>query len=268
MSPSPPARRPTRRRRAHKSPAFAPRSATQRGASAGVRRSFSEGGQLPLWPADGGRRALEVPPSRLAGVDEAGRGPWAGPVVAAAVILPVARLPVRIDDSKRLTALQRARAFEVIAERAHVGFGIVCAEGIDRRNILHATLEAMRQAVCDLPSAPDAVLVDGHLAPPLEVPCYPIIRGDQRSYVIACASIMAKVLRDRLMTFYHDLDSRYAFDRHKGYGTSLHAQRLRVWGVSLFHRRSFAPVREALCLGVPLEEPVDAPVAAAARTAR
>ncbi len=152
------------------------------------------------------------------------------------------RLSVRIDDSKRLTPRHRLRAFHVILQHAEVGFGIVCAEEIDRRNILQATLLAMQRAIEDLPVTPELILVDGTAAPPTPIPCWPLVRGDQRSYVIACASIMAKVLRDRLMAFYHTLDPRYAFERHKGYGTRLHASRLAQCGPSLFHRRSFRPV--------------------------
>ncbi len=179
-------------------------------------------------------------------MDEAGCGPWAGPVVAAAVILRTPSLPVRIDDSKRLTSAQRARAFQVILEHAEVGFGIVCAQEIDRENILRAAHAAMEQAVLELPRTPDLILVDGRfpLTPPH--PCWPIVRGDQRSYVIGCASIMAKVLRDGLMEFYHRLAPRYAFNRHKGYGTALHSERLRALGPSLFHRRSFRPVADAI----------------------
>ncbi len=162
--------------------------------------------------------------------------------MATAVILHVPRLSVRIDDSKRLTPLQRTRAFHTILEHADVGFGIVCAGEIDQLNILQATLSAMRQAVNDLPQAPDLILVDGPMSPPVSIPCRPFIRGDQHSYVIGCASIMAKVLRDRLMEFYHDLTPDYAFNQHKGYGTALHAERLRAFGPSVFHRRSFAPV--------------------------
>ena len=186
---------------------------------------------------------------RIAGVDEAGRGPWAGPVVAAAVILRTRRLPVRIDDSKRLTPLERARAFRVILDHAAVGFGIVCADEIDHRNILQAALLAMQQAMEDLPAPPELFLIDGPIAPRSAIPCRPIVRGDQCSYVIGCASIMAKVLRDRLMAFYHELAPDYALDRHKGYGTALHAQRLRALGPSVFHRRSFRPVRELLPSG-------------------
>jgi len=185
----------------------------------------------------------------VAGVDEAGRGPWAGPVVAAAVILRTSRLPTRIDDSKRLTAAQRVRAFMVILDRAEVGVGIVCAEDIDRGDILRATGLAMQQAVQNLPRPPDLVLVDGPTAPPLASPCWPLVHGDQRSYVVGCASIVAKVVRDGLMEFYHRLAPQYAFNRHKGYGTLLHAERLRALGPSVFHRRSFSPVAEVLLAG-------------------
>ena len=167
-------------------------------------------------------------------------------MVAAAVILHRSHLPVRIDDSKRLTSAQRARAFEVILDHAEVGFGVVSAEDIDERNILQATLVAMQEAVHDLPRPADLVLVDGTIAPTLPSPCLPLVHGDQRSYVIGCASIMAKVLRDRLMEFYHELCPHYAFNRHKGYGTRLHAARLREFGPSIFHRRSFRPVCEAI----------------------
>ena len=165
------------------------------------------------------------------------------------MILRTRRLAVRIDDSKRLTARQRERAFDAILSHAVVGIGIVCAEEIDRRNILQATLLSMRDAVDDLAQDPDLVLVDGAVAPDLSVPCWPIIRGDQRSYVIGCASIAAKVIRDRLMAFYDDLYPEYGFKQHKGYGTSLHARRLMQLGPSFLHRRSFRPVAEAVMRG-------------------
>lgn len=205
---------------------------------------------------------------RIAGLDEAGCGPWAGPVVAAAVVLRRASLPVRIDDSKRLTPAQRERAFGVILDHSEVGFGIICAERIDHSNILRAALEAMRCAIEDLAQPVDFLLVDGIRIPPLSTPCWPLVHGDRRSYVIACASIMAKVLRDRLMTFYHELIPAYAFDLHKGYGTSLHAARLRDHGPSVFHRRSFKPVVEAMAsAGTPMvatPPPVAAELLAAA----
>lgn len=176
-------------------------------------------------------------------MDEAGCGPWAGPVVAAAVVLGAGRLRgVRIDDSKRLTPLARQRAFDRLLERADIGVGIVCAEAIDRFNIRQAALLAMRQAIDDLFLPPDYVLVDGTAVPPLNIPCRAIVRGDASCYVISCASIIAKVLRDRLMAFYHRLAPDYAFDQHKGYGTGLHAARLRQFGPSVFHRMSFRPV--------------------------
>lgn len=180
--------------------------------------------------------------SRIAGLDEAGRGPWAGPVVAASVILRRTPLAVRIDDSKRLTRAQRLRAFCAISEQADVGVGIACAQEIDGSNILQATLRAMERAVDDLPAAAELVLVDGPIAPRLAQPCWPIIHGDRLSYVIACASIVAKVFRDGLMEFYDQLCPEYAFGEHKGYGTSLHARQLRQHGASVFHRYSFRPV--------------------------
>jgi len=203
-------------------------------------------------------RALTVGYRRVAGVDEAGRGPWAGPVVAAAVILRKAILPVRIDDSKRLTSRQRETAYDVILRHAEVGVGIVCAEEIDQRNILQATLLAMQTAIHDLPSGADLILVDGTHTPDVATPCRALVRGDQRSYVIGCASIVAKVLRDRLMTFYHELYPDYAFHRHKGYGTVLHAQRLNQCGPSFLHRHSVAPVRVVMetCVQMPVPEAI------------
>ena len=182
---------------------------------------------------------------RIAGMDEAGRGPWAGPVVAAAVILRETRFAVRIDDSKRLTPMQRAAAYHAIMARAEVGIGIVSADDIDRHNILQATLRAMTAAIRDLSTEPDLILVDGPMAPPLTIPCWPVVHGDQRSRAIACASIVAKTVRDGLMAFYHELYPGYQFCRHKGYGTSLHARALDALGPCLLHRRSFRPVAAA-----------------------
>lgn len=185
----------------------------------------------------------------VAGVDEAGRGPLAGPVIAAAVILRRARLPVRIDDSKRLTPAQRVAACRIILRYAEIGIGIVPSDLIDLHNIRQATLQAMRLAVERLPTAPDLVLVDGNDPPELPMACRPIVRGDQQSYAIACASIVAKVTRDALMTFYHRLFPGYAFDRHKGYGTGEHLAALARLGPSLMHRASFEPVRLAGAVG-------------------
>jgi len=187
-------------------------------------------------------------------VDEAGRGPWAGPVVAAAVILepscvahegrrPWPSLGVKIDDSKRLTLAQRERAYPIILERAAVGVGIASSDTIDAVNIVQATLRAMAAAIDDLDARPDLVLVDGLHEPPVRIPCWTIVNGDRLSYSVACASIIAKVLRDSLMVFYHRLFPDYDFDRHKGYGTERHLDRLLALGPSVLHRMSFRPVR-------------------------
>lgn len=179
---------------------------------------------------------------RIAGVDEAGRGPWAGPVVAAAVILHRPRFTARIDDSKKLSPLQRERAFVEILQQAEVGIGIVCAQDIDRLNILQATFLAMRRAIEALSPLPDHALIDGGARPPLPVPCDTLVGGDGRVPAISCASIVAKVVRDRLMRFYHTLWPAYALDEHKGYGTATHLAGLQTQGPCVLHRRSFAPV--------------------------
>ena len=179
---------------------------------------------------------------RIAGVDEAGRGPWAGPVVAAAVVLHQPRFTTRIGDSKRLTAPQRERAYLQIVAQAEVGVGIASAAEIDRLNILQATFVAMQRAVGALGLVPDRILVDGNRAPALPAPCEPIVGGDARHPAISCASIVAKVVRDRLMRFYHTLWPEYALDEHKGYGTEGHRACLQRFGPCVLHRRSFAPV--------------------------
>ena len=191
----------------------------------------------------------------IAGVDEAGRGPWAGPVVAAAVVLSRRTLGVRIDDSKRLTSRQRLVAYRVITTRALVGIGIVPACVIDAENIRRATLQAMAQAIADLGCAPHLVLVDGRDVPPIPIPCWPIVGGDHLSYPIACASIVAKVTRDTLMGFYHRLFPIYRFDQHKGYGTARHLATLSARGPSFLHRMSFRPVSAVSTRQLTLLEP-------------
>lgn len=191
-------------------------------------------------PPASGERGFRV----VAGVDEAGRGPWAGPVVAAAVVLRGPRLPVRIDDSKRLSLRQRLTAYHAIRSSAFTGIGIIPASIIDRDNIRQATLRAMAIAVSRLHCEPDLILIDGLDAPTLPQPCWTIIDGDHISYQIACASIIAKVTRDRLMAFYHRVLPHYGFDQHKGYGTALHLARLQEHGPSVLHRMSFRPVSE------------------------
>lgn len=180
---------------------------------------------------------------RVAGVDEAGRGPLAGPVVAAAVILDAELRIEGLDDSKKLTASRRDALDEVIRERA-LAFAVafVDAPEVDRLNILQATLRAMREAVLALAPAPELVLVDGNRLPELPVKARAEVRGDGRFACIAAASVIAKVARDRYMC---EADRRYpgyGFARHKGYGTRAHLQALAQLGVTPEHRRSFSPV--------------------------
>ncbi len=179
----------------------------------------------------------------IAGLDEAGRGPLAGPVVAAAVVLPKTRSLKGVADSKTLTAEQRERALVLIRKRAlGIGVGIVEAGEIDRLNILQASLKAMELAVRDLPLPPDFLLIDGlhslHL--PLQQQAMP--KGDGRCLSIAAASIVAKVTRDRLMVAYHEKYPEYNFAKHKGYGTREHLQALQKNGCCPIHRQSFRTV--------------------------
>lgn len=182
--------------------------------------------------------------SRIAGVDEVGRGPLAGPVVAAAVILPEDFDLAGINDSKALTALRREKAFERIkAEALAVGVGIIDSERIDEINILQATYEAMRAALTDMGVEFDFVLVDGNqIIPTLGVRQRPIVQGDSRSVSIAAASIIAKVTRDCLMVELAEKFPEYGFAKHKGYGTKDHLDAIDAHGVCSIHRRSFGPV--------------------------
>ena len=191
---------------------------------------------------------------RIAGVDEAGRGPLAGPVVAAAVVLPsdwlAQGIPVELEglnDSKQLTAAQRERFFTFITSRAEIHFGVaqIDAGEIDRINILQATHRAMNEALARVQPEPEHVLVDGTRVKSLRWPQTPIVKGDARSYSIAAASVLAKVTRDRLMTGYHARWPHYGFDSHKGYGTAAHLAALREHGPCAIHRRSFAPLKPA-----------------------
>jgi ribonuclease HII len=182
----------------------------------------------------------------VAGVDEAGRGPLAGPVVAAAVILDVTRTPAGLDDSKKLSAARRAALFDYVMAQAQVGVGIVHVEDIDRINILQATMLAMRRAVAALPAGCDAVLVDGNRSPDWPHRTQTVVGGDARCLSIAAASIIAKVTRDRLMTHLAGQHPGYGWDRNMGYGTAEHLVALARLGVTVHHRRSFAPVRNAL----------------------
>lgn len=184
---------------------------------------------------------------RIAGVDEAGRGPLAGPVVAAAVILPVRCRLIGIDDSKQLSASERDRFYIAIMDRAVcVGVGSSTAEEIDRINILEATKLAMRRALSALSPVPDYVLTDAVSLTGVAAHVRPIIKGDALSLSIAAASIVAKVTRDRLMVQFHEAYPQYNFLSHKGYGTEEHLARLAEYGPSPIHRRTFAPVSAVL----------------------
>jgi ribonuclease HII len=187
----------------------------------------------------------------IAGLDEAGRGCLAGPVVAAAVILPLAedclRLFAGVRDSKQLSATQRERLYAVVMERAvGVGVGVVSVEWIDRYNILRATRLAMQQALAVLPVRPTYLLLDALKLPAVCLPQLALIKGDARCLSIAAASIIAKVTRDRLMQALDEQYPGYGFARHKGYGTVEHQRALASLGPCPVHRRTFAPVRTLL----------------------
>lgn len=181
----------------------------------------------------------------IAGVDEAGRGPLAGPVVAAAVILDPA-FPVRgLADSKRLSASRRSQLADQIADKAKsVSISVVEAPEIDRINILQATLKAMSEAIAALEPEPTLVRVDGNHAPAIALPVQTLIGGDRSDHAISAASIVAKVHRDHLMEDWHRRYPDYGFDRHKGYPTRAHLQILERLGPCPAHRRSFQPVAQ------------------------
>jgi len=185
-----------------------------------------------------------------AGVDEAGRGPLAGPVVVAAVILPARYDLDALDDSKRLSALSRERLAPLI-ERQAIAYAVefVEVDEIDRVNILWATLNGMQRAVERLEPAPHEALIDGNRAPPLSCKVCTVIGGDRLVASISAASVLAKVYRDRLMMAMHERYPDYGFDQHKGYPTALHLERLEALGPCPIHRRSFAPVRRAIEAG-------------------
>ena len=205
------------------------------------RRKPREQPDLSLERAAGGR---------VAGVDEAGRGPWAGPVVAAAVVLNTGDLPPQlramITDSKLLTAERRAALQPAILACADAALGIASVTEIDSMNILQATLLAMRRAVARLAHAPDLALVDGNRAPRLPCPVRTVVGGDRKSLSIAAASIVAKVTRDRLMARHAADYPGYGWERNGGYGTAEHRAALAWLGPCAQHRRSFRPIRELL----------------------
>ena len=176
----------------------------------------------------------------ICGIDEVGRGPLAGPVVAGAVILPKGKRILYVNDSKKLSEKKRDELFDVIKEEAlSYGIGIVSPERIDEINILQATYEAMRDAVSQLSVQPDLLLNDAVTIPGIDIKQIPIIKGDAKSLSIASASILAKVTRDRLMTEYDSLYPEYGFAKHKGYGTKVHIEAIKKYGPCPIHRRTF-----------------------------
>ncbi|MFH1594415.1 MAG: ribonuclease HII [Candidatus Omnitrophota bacterium] len=189
------------------------------------------------------RKALKEGFRRIAGVDEAGRGPLAGPVVAASVILKKTRFEHRIDDSKRLTPKSRELAYHEILEKAWVGVGIVSEEIIDKINIYNATAMAMDIAVEELAIEPEILLIDGRINLRFALEKRLILQGDSKSLSIAAASIVAKVTRDNIMQEYHRRYPLYNFKCHKGYGTREHMRNLENHGPSPIHRQSFKPVK-------------------------
>jgi ribonuclease HII len=181
----------------------------------------------------------------IAGIDEAGRGPLAGPVVAAAVFLPVEYNIPGLQDSKRLTEAQREAVYgHILRESLACGVGIVSHRLIDRHNILWAAKEAMLRAVRQLATVPDLLLIDGPIKLPTAIQQHPIVRGDSSCASIAAASVVAKVTRDRMMVHYDRLYPVYGFARHKGYPTRHHYARLRAHGPCAIHRLSFRGVAE------------------------
>jgi len=187
---------------------------------------------------------------QICGVDEAGRGPWAGPVVAAAANLAGVEgddaLIGRLDDSKKLSAAVREALFDDIVGRADTAVGVATVEEIDDLNILAATMLAMRRAVEGLKTPPDVALIDGNRAPDLACATRPVIKGDATSASVAAASVVAKVTRDRMMAELAAAYPGYGWERNAGYGTAEHKAALEKLGVTPAHRKSFAPIRRLL----------------------
>ena len=209
------------------------------------------------------------PPGLVAGVDEAGRGPLAGPVVAAAVILDDLNPIEGLNDSKKLTAARREALYDEIRAKALCcSIAEASVEEIDRLNILQATLLAMRRAVLGLRLKPVLVLVDGNQLPVLDVQAEAIIKGDSLVQAISAASILAKVTRDRWCERLHEQYPEYGFDGHKGYGTAAHLAALRLHGACEEHRRTFAPVAHVVSIARMAEPLAAARVAAAAQGAQ
>lgn len=186
----------------------------------------------------------------VVGVDEAGRGPWAGPVVAGAVILDIESMPeilrLDLDDSKKLTTQKRENLYQLLRSHAKIGVGISSVDEVDTLNILQATMVAMKRAVKKLNLIPGMVLVDGSFLPDWTYSSQAIIRGDGRSPSIAAASIIAKVRRDQIMTDLARDFPQYGWERNFGYGTKIHQQGLAEFGICKHHRRTFKPIKKML----------------------
>lgn len=183
---------------------------------------------------------------KIAGVDEAGRGPLAGPVVAACCLLPYGFELIGIDDSKKVDAALRKEIYQSLINDPKVEYSvaIVDVEKIDRLNILHATLYGMKKAILEMKNQPDYLLVDGNQLPDVDIAKEAIVSGDAYSLSIAAASIIAKCTRDELMEKYHEQFSNYKFDQNKGYGTAEHLRALEKYGPCPIHRKSFEPVKK------------------------
>ncbi|MBU0533753.1 MAG: ribonuclease HII [Candidatus Omnitrophica bacterium] len=183
----------------------------------------------------------------VAGIDEAGRGPLAGPVVAAVVIFSPFKKIEGVKDSKKLSPSKREQLFELITKEAlDWGVGIVSERTIEEINILQATRLAMLRAIKNLKRTPEFLLIDGPISLDIKISQKPIIGGDGKSFSIGAASIIAKVTRDRLMQKYHKLFPKYGFDKHNGYGTRKHLQALQVYGPCSIHRRTYEPVKKLI----------------------
>lgn len=203
---------------------------------------------LPVLRPTRERQLLRCGHGSVAGLDEVGRGPLAGPVVAAAVVLDLKRVPKGLADSKALTAERREELFVEILAKAAVGIASVPADEIDSRNIRQASLHAMCRALAALPCRPDVALVDGNDPPALPCPVHTVVKGDAFVPSIAAASIVAKVVRDRMMRRLAARYPVYGFTTNVGYSTALHLSALSASGPSPYHRHSFAPVRIAAAL--------------------
>lgn len=191
-------------------------------------------------------REYGAPERVICGVDEVGRGPLAGPVIAAAVVLDPANIPHHLNDSKKLSAKKREELNDIILTTASFGFGEASLEEIDELNILQASMLAMQRAVQNLPCKVDHILVDGNRLPNFEAPATAVIKGDQKSLSIAAASIIAKIKRDFLMKNLAKIHPEYGWERNAGYGTREHMEALNLVGPSRFHRKSFAPIRDLM----------------------